>query len=152
MLPTVRPERGARSSGIATRCPRPRSIRPLLAGLLLVAPTLAACGCQGPTLAGYTGLAGPIESYYEGRAMEDNARCPLPRIDATVSARIVEETPERVVMRIGYHWTDENQTVELGNGGSLIVCSDWGERTFTFDRAPDGTLVLAGMGGLQKRS
>src|SRR5690349_21385330 len=38
---------------------------------------LAACSWQGPPLAGYPGLQWKVVSYYDNRAMERNAACPL---------------------------------------------------------------------------
>ncbi|HET6469575.1 MAG TPA: hypothetical protein VFG43_14470 [Geminicoccaceae bacterium] len=102
-------------------------------------------------MAGYEGLEQPLIRYYDGRAMEANALCPNPRIDGLGRARVVEETPERVVMDVTYHWTDEGQTVDSADGGGKVICSDWGQRTFTFARASGGGLRIAAMSGLQKR-
>src|SRR3954470_23695734 len=63
---------------------------------------LAACSWQGPPLAGYPGLQYKVISYYDDRAMERNAACPLPRMDA-VQAKAVDETPTQVVMNVRYH-------------------------------------------------
>lgn len=117
---------------------------------LLALLALAACGWQGPDVAGYPGLQWQIQSFYDGRAMEAQARCPNPRINSITDATVVEDTPERVVMDIRYYWVDDTQTVG-GDGASKIICQDWGERRFTFARAGDRRLAVESMTGLQKR-
>lgn len=112
-------------------------------------PALAACGWRGPSLAGQPGLAYDVGSFYDGRAMEAQARCPNPRLDGIVRTRVVEDTPERVVMDLRYRWVDDTQSVEVGGGNSL-PCQDWGERRFTFARGPDGRLQVVAMDGPQK--
>jgi hypothetical protein len=37
-------------------------------------------------------------------------------------------------------------------GGSKIVCSGWGERTFTFTKRSNGELEVESMTGPQKRA
>jgi hypothetical protein len=71
---------------------------------------------------------------------------------SVTSHRIVEETPERVVMDIRYRWMDESQAMEMEQGGSVVTCQDWSERTFTFARTNDGGLVVQSMTGPQKRA
>jgi hypothetical protein len=122
--------------------------------LAVVAPlaALAACGWRGPGLAGYPGLQWDVVSFYGGRAMEANARCPNPRITTITHADVVEEDAEHVVMDLRYGWVDDTQTVDSGaGGGSKIVCRGWGERRFTFDRRSDGGLEVVGMTGSQQR-
>ena len=123
--------------------------------------TLAACSWQGPPLAGYPGLQWKVISYYDNRAMERNAACPLPRMDA-VQAKVVDETPTQVVMNVRYHWFDDSQSSHegrrfpgmpfpgVGAGGVLGYCNDWGERTFTFTKTSQGGLEVASMTGPQR--
>ena len=73
---------------------------------LLLALSLAACNTQGPSLAGQPGLQWQVVSFYGDRAMERAASCPNPRMSIT-RYRVVEETPEQVVMDIDYYWVDE---------------------------------------------
>jgi hypothetical protein len=114
---------------------------------------LAACGWQGPGLAGYPGLQWQVANFYDGRAMEADARCPNPRLVGFTRAEVVEDTPERLVMDLRYRWVDDLRTVDSGgrDGGSKIVCQDWGTRRFTFARARDGQLQVASMSGPQRR-
>jgi len=122
---------------------------------------LAACSWQGPPLAGYPGLQYKVISYYDDRAMERNAACPLPRMDA-VQAKVVDETPMQVVMNVRYHWYDDSQSSHserrapgmrfpgVGPGSVLGYCNDWGERTFTFTKNTQGSLEVASMTGPQR--
>jgi hypothetical protein len=118
--------------------------------MLLTAAALASCSGQGSSLAGYPGLQQQVISYYNGRAMERSASCPTPEMRAVTSARVVEDTPQRVVMDIRYSWVDWNQAADVG-GANVTTCNDWGERTFTFARTGTGTLGVVGMTGEQKR-
>jgi hypothetical protein len=40
----------------------------------------------------------------------------------------------------------------MEQGGSVVTCQDWGERTFTFARTGDDGLVVQGMSGPRKRT
>lgn len=117
--------------------------------LLLLLP---ACGWQGPGVAGHEGLQWPIISYYDDRAIEENAMCPQPRMTAIVRSEVVEDTPERVVMDLRYHYRDETMTVDTGDGGTKYGCDDFAQRRFTFARATDGGLRVVEMSGAQRRS
>jgi hypothetical protein len=120
--------------------------------VLLLAIALGGCGWQGPPLAGHEGLQWQVISYYGSRAMEAEARCPTPQMGGIVRTEVVEETPERLVLNLRYHWVDDLRTVDTEGGGGKIICSGWGERTFTFARRSDGTLEVVGMTGPQKRA
>jgi hypothetical protein len=120
---------------------------------------IAGCSWQGTALAGYPGLQWQVISYYDGCAMERNAACPLPRMNA-VQAKMVDETATRVVMNVRYHWHDDSQSSHaerrapgmrfpgVGQGGVLGYCNDWGERTFT--NTTQGDLEVASMTGPQR--
>ena len=126
---------------------------PVITRLLPAVPllaTLAACGWQGPPLAGQPGLQWQVISFYDGRAMENHASCPTPHLRSIIATRVVEETPERVVMALRYYWVDDQ--VQYTVNGGQVSCQDWGERTFTFARASDGTLTVVAMSGPQKRA
>lgn len=116
-----------------------------LAGLL----PLLACNVPGPSLAGQPGLQWQVQSFYDGRAMERHATCPNPSMQTISRTEIVEDTPERVVMRLRYYWFDDSQDDTFGEH-SVVRCQDWAERTFTFDRRSDGTLQVVGMSGVTK--
>ena len=126
-------------------------------GLLLFATALPGCGYQGPPLAGYEGLQFKVKSFYEARAFEKNATCTRPRM-TPVGTTVVEETPERVVMNVRYHFRDENIDFgdddafpPFGGGGSLNRCDDWAERTFTLVKRTDGGVDVVAMTGPQRR-
>ncbi len=127
--------------------------RAVLLPFLLV---LAACGYKGPAVAGYPGLQHQIQWYYDSNALEQNATCTQPRMRSVTGAQIVGETPEQVVMKIGYYWLDEGQ-LEHDRGGLPLAglafqrCNGFAERTFTFVKMTDGNLSVRSMTGPQRR-
>ena len=118
---------------------------------LLATLVVAACGWRGPALLGQPGLQFGLMSYYDGRALEENALCPQPRMTAITRADVVERTPERVVANVRYHWCDEGQSVDT-SGGSKVGCDGFGERTFVFAPTQAGGLEVVGMSGPQRGS
>ena len=118
---------------------------------LLLVTTLAGCGWQGPPLAGYPGLQQRVISFYDARAMEENALCPQPRMTSIGRTDVVEETPERVVMDLRYHYRDETVTADAGDSGTKYGCDGFGERTFTFVRMANGGLEVEAMTGGQRQ-
>lgn len=112
---------------------------------------LVACSYQGPELAGQPGLQREVMSFYATRATERSFTCNSPRMRTITSSRVVEDTPDRLVMDLRFTWVDDNAAIDMPHGGS-IMCQDWGERTFTFARAADGTLTVQSMSGPQRRS
>ena len=118
--------------------------------IVATAAALAGCAAQGPSLAGYSGLQWEVISFYGARAMEEGAMCPQPQITAVTRTRVLEETPERVVMDIDYHYRDDTMTVEADTGGTKYGCDGFGERRFTFARGGDGGLDPVSMTGPQK--
>ena len=112
---------------------------------------LVACSYQGPELAGQPGLQWQVMSFYAARATERAFTCNAPRMRPITSTRVVEDTPDRLVMDLRFTWVDDNAAIDMPHGGS-IMCQDWGERTFTFARAADGTLTVQSMSGPQRRS
>lgn len=122
-----------------------RRVTGLVAALMLSA---AACSWQGPALAGYEGLQLQVQRFYSGRATERSASCPDPRITTVTRAEVVEETPERVVMFIRYHWRDDGQEVD---GGSRRSCQGFGGRRFTFVRTGGSGLEVESMSGRRLR-
>ena len=112
---------------------------------------LSACAWQGPALEGHAGLQWQVISFYDSRASERQWSCPNPAMQSVTVSRVVEDTPEKVVMDISYYWVDWSQSVDV-QGGSVTTCRDWSERTFTFTKASDGSLQVQGMTGPQKRA
>jgi hypothetical protein len=68
----------------------------------LIALVLAACSGLTPdapqTLAGVPGLRPVVQRYYEARATEENGRCRSPLLDGVLSATVLEEDAQRVVV------------------------------------------------------
>jgi hypothetical protein len=124
----------------------------LLLSLLSVSVALAACAERNPELAGYPGLAFEIESFYETHAWERNATCLRPEM-AIARIETLEDTPEKLVVKVRYHWEDksfgrdEEMFPRRGGGG---WCSDWGERVFTLAKRPDGRVSVVAMTGPQR--
>ena len=119
--------------------------------VLLAAVATAGCSWQGPSLAGYPGLQYRVISYYDGRAMERGANCPNPELQTITGTRVIEETPERVVMEVRYYWVDWSQATDV-RGANVTTCRDWSARTFTFTRNTDGNLLVESMTGAQKQA
>ena len=120
-------------------------------GVLAGMAALGACGYQGSELAGQPGLQWQVMSFYGARATERSFTCNNPRMRTITSTRVIDDTPERVVMDLRYTWVDDIAAIDMPHGGS-IACQDWGERTFTFSRSSDGTLSVLSMSGPQRRS
>ncbi len=124
----------------------------LLLSLLPLSVGLAACAERNPELAGYRNLAFEIESFYETYAWERNATCLRPEM-AIARIETLEDTPEKLVVKVRYHWEDKSfgRDQEMfpwrGGGG---WCSDWGERIFTLTKRPDGRVAVVAMTGPQR--
>jgi len=136
--------------------PRNRGMAVKHLSLLPLGAALAACGYEGPPLAGYEGLQFKVVSFYEARAFEKNATCTRPRM-TPVRATVIEETPERVVMNVRYHFRDKGRDdgdfFPFGRrgGGVLGRCNDWSERTFTLAKNTQGGVDVVAMSGPQRR-
>lgn len=122
----------------------------LLAGL-----AVASCGWQGPGLGGYgDGLQYKVTSFYAAHAVEKHVFCTQPMM-TPVRAEVVSETPERILMKVRYHWWDESQRSSEGTGdgqrrragGMGGYCNGWAERTFTIAKRAGGGLEVVGMTG-----
>jgi hypothetical protein len=114
---------------------------------IALAAALGGCGYEGPPLAGYPGLQFEVVSFYDARAIEGAAVCTRPRMTPT-RATVVEETPERVVMDVRYHFRDESHD-DLSLGQAR--CNGWAERTFTLAKTAGGGLDVVAMTGPQRR-
>lgn len=116
---------------------------------------LAACGYQGPGIAGYPGLQFKTQSFYDARATESGWTCTRPRMRSVTGAQVVEETPTHVVMNIRYYWYDEGQTIEEDSlpfpAPVFQRCNGFAERTFTYVKTTDGNLEPQSMTGAQRR-
>jgi len=128
--------------------------------LLLVFVLLAACAQVG-NVGGYPNTAWLVRSYYQNNAQERGASCNSPQMRTLNSATVIEDTPQKVVMRVKYFWIDpsriDNDSDSLGGSfvlgvpGGAGYCQGWSERDFTFDKMTDGSLTVASMTGPQRR-
>jgi hypothetical protein len=122
-------------------------MRPLLWMALLaltLAPALTACNgasSAGQDLAGVQGLRPVLQHYYEARATEENGRCRSPLLDGVLNAAVLQDDPQRLVVRVRYLYRDHS--AELRG-----ACIGFGNRTFTIDKGPDGPMVVE-MSGAQ---
>ena len=72
-----------------------------------------------------------IRSYYRQHAAEKNYTCLAPEIRGITRVEVLEDTPERLVLRIRYHYRDN----VYGLDGFLTGrCQDFATRTFVIDR------------------
>ena len=122
---------------------------------ILLLLLLTGCGYRGPALAGYPGLQWQTWSFYEDRALEENATCTQPKMNASSVTQVLENTPERLVARVRYHYVDESadQTRSPGNFpglGNPFSCAGWGSRVFTFAKRTDGGADPIAMTGPQR--
>ncbi len=125
-----------------------RSIR---CSILLAGALLAACAWQGPPLEGHPGLQWQVQSFYGARAVEANAMCPEPQMTTITDSKVVEETPQKVVMGLRYHFRDEGASIDV-DGGSKPGCDGFSERRFTFGKTSVGNLVVESMSGPQRQT
>lgn len=109
--------------------------RRLFAALGLLA-ALAACAFQGAPIAGYEGLQQKITRYYRQHAAERNYMCLAPEMRAITRVQVLENTPDRLVVRVRYNWVDTQYGEEdVGETGVVIQrCQGFADRTFTFDK------------------
>ncbi len=121
--------------------------------LLLAIATLTACAAESGlsrSVLGYEGLGRQIVSYYRGRALERNGLCVMPEMDVILTAEVVAEDSEELVIDIGYSWRDEGALDnERFAPGLITQCIGTSTREFLVRKYPDGHVVVVGMGGPQ---
>jgi hypothetical protein len=123
-------------------------IRRTVAAAALVALAVG-CTMQGPPVAGVPGLQWEIQRFYLDKATEAGGMCTAPAIRSITQSTVVEETEEKVVLRIRYFWRDEQmrQDYELLPLTGAISCQGFAERDFTLAKMTDGSLQVVGMTG-----
>jgi hypothetical protein len=121
---------------------------------LVALTTVLASGCapRNPELAAYRGIEFAIESFYETYAWERNATCLRPEM-AIAAIETLEDTPEKLVLRVRYFWEDrvfgrDQEMFPRRGGGSW--CSGFDERIFTLAKHPDGRVSVIAMSGPQR--
>ncbi|MCL6608255.1 MAG: hypothetical protein K6T74_09205 [Geminicoccaceae bacterium] len=120
--------------------------------LALAGALLAACAPRNPELGAYRGVEFAIESFYETYAFERNATCLRPEM-AIARIETVEDSPEKLVLRVRYFWEDrafglDEEMFPRRGGGSW--CSGFDERIFTLAKHPDGRVSVIAMTGPQR--
>ena len=117
--------------------------------LALGVMALAACGYQGPAVAGYPGLQLKILNFYDGRGWEQGANCILPQMGAITVQRVVEDTPTRLVLDLRY-WYQSDDFGDRDVFFRPFRCQGWNQRTFVINKSPGGRLDVVGMSGPQR--
>ena len=107
---------------------------------------LAACGVQGPSLAGEPGLQTKVLAYYRDHATEEGGTCRAPRIRGITRTNVIEDTGMRLVVGVRYNYVDDF----FEDDEILRVperCTGFSERSFTMRREPGGNLIVDDMSG-----
>lgn len=118
---------------------------------ILILPVfwLAACSLEGPPLAGHEGLTWQVQRYYLEHASEQRGMCPRPAIRTVTRSEVIEETEERLVLRLRYSWEDEGQR-DISNPWFPLragECLGFATRDFTFAKLTGGGLEVIDMSG-----
>lgn len=113
-----------------------RSRRLVACLALLLSVGLGACAFREAPIAGHEGLLPKIMRHYRQHAAERNYMCLAPEMQAITRVEVLENTPERLVVRVRYHWLDSLYGEEdaIGIGITVQRCQGFAERTFTFDK------------------
>jgi hypothetical protein len=96
---------------------------------LTLAGSLAVAACASVQVPDHPGAVAAIQDYYAANAWEDGARCVSPSMDVT-QTRILEDTPDRVVVEARYYWRDDRRMSDAG----ADLCSGFATRTFTLSQ------------------
>ena len=115
--------------------------------ILAVAALLAACAFKGQPLAGYEGLAFKIESYYADHAVEENGTCRAPEMRAITQVQVLEDSEERLVLRLRYYYRDDTFGVYDDPEIAIVRlrCRGFRTRDFVIDKR--NGLEVVGMSG-----
>src|SRR4051812_8302140 len=101
---------------------------------LTMAAVLGLAGCNAvQPLPDHPGAIAAIQDYYAGHAWEEGARCTLPSMQVT-QTKVIEDTPDRLVVEARYFWQDGRQT----EGDFMGFCSGFSTRTLTL---ADGRVI-----------
>ena len=136
--------------------------------VLLAAGLVAACaGVRAWDLAGHPGLLLDVKRYYEFNATEEYGRCPSPLLEGVTAADVLEETPERLTVRLRYYYRDAFHDWDEGcdaRGGGMLTrmcrtgrfanppCRGYSERAFTIDKRGEELQVVAMTGPQRART
>jgi len=121
--------------------------------ITLIFSTLLLAGCAAETmpaweLAGEPGLLFTVKQYYERHAVEEAGFCRNPLLEGVSRTEILEESDERLTVRLGYYYRDFVHDGEdcsrLRPNRCFIMreCRGFAERTFTIAKGAEGGHVL----------
>ncbi|WGF89841.1 hypothetical protein [Marinivivus vitaminiproducens] len=112
-----------------------------LLGLGLLAGCINGAGPAGDVPNAPPGLGLPIARYYDRWALEENGRCRWPSMLAITAGQVIEDTPERIVVVVGYTYRDFDYERESPIGGIRLGCQGFGNRRFVVDKTGEGYRV-----------
>lgn len=137
--------------------PSIRQITLALAGVM----TLGACAPPALWYGGgrlEPGVAPLIRAHYEAHAVEQDGRCPDPVIEGAIETRLLDESADRLRVRIGYRYRDRM----IGEGDlapvlqppvpTELTCRGFAERDVVLARTPEGLRVLEMTGAMREGS
>jgi hypothetical protein len=120
-------------------------------GALLAA--LAMAGCTRP--APEDDLASAIATYYAAHAVEEDGRCPSPRIESITKRKVLASSAKTTVLHVRYSYYDPSHE-EAGDLDQLFVrdkpCTGFAERDFTFEPTKLGHRIHAMSGPRRETS
>lgn len=122
-------------------------------GAILVSLLLLGACAGARDLGPYSDLRWKIQQFYADNAWEMGATCVLPRMSIT-DWRVVEQTPEQMILEVRYHWLDDrnrDSPFDRGFGFGSGWCEGFNTRRFTVVKAPTGFQVSAMTGEQRPR-
>lgn len=120
-------------------------------GAVLLALALAGCATPEP---GQDDLVDKVGAYYAAHAVEEDGRCPSPRMESIVRRKVLASRADQTVLHVRYSYYDPTDD-EAGDLRNLFVsdkpCTGIAERDFTLVPSPLGYRVQA-MSGPQRQT
>jgi hypothetical protein len=119
---------------------RPRATGTAAPAALLV---LALAGCATPE-PGQDDLVTKVGAYYAMHAVEEEGRCPSPKMDSIVRRKVLASRSDQTILHVRYAYYDPSHD-EAGDLSQLFVtdkaCTGIAERDFTLVPTPLGYQV-----------
>lgn len=133
----------------------PVSLARTSAAVALGLATLAGCAARNPDqLPDFQPLQRQIRDFYRDRAWERNATCLSPEMLSVNEAKVVQETPDQLLLEVRYGF-DDFQYGRSGRGfGDTLGGSDCfggSQRTFVVAKVTGGGYSVVSMSGPQRR-
>jgi hypothetical protein len=113
---------------------------------------LAACTTLPPEVERTSGrdVQRVVSNHYERFGVEEHFNCLAAYMDGITRWEVLEETGDRLVVRVGYYYKDRVRSDPHDDSmlrvGPLLECSGFGERVFTLDLGGERPRVV-GMSG-----